>query len=89
MAGTENFCQTAESTPPPEVDLKEAIACGIDALHEECIFRAVGVDMRDPPSVDEHFGWLAEATELYGFCRLPGNARRPRDTASFERRSDK
>jgi hypothetical protein len=53
-----------EAALAPEVDLPEPVAGGVVALQENGIPGAPGINVRDPPLVDDELGRLLEAAHL-------------------------
>jgi hypothetical protein len=54
----EYFRELAESASAPEIDLEHAIACRVEALHEERVAVVGRVDVRYAPAVDQNVRWL-------------------------------
>src|SRR5690606_31139236 len=62
----------AEPALAPHVDLPQAVAPGIEALGEEGACLALGVDVRNPPAIDQDLDLAVQAGEqdrLGGYCR--------------------
>jgi len=62
----ENFGQQSEPAPSPNIDLPQAIACRIEALHEKIVLVSLNVNMRHAPLVDDDFSWLLQAVNFVG-----------------------
>jgi hypothetical protein len=56
IGGAEIFSEQPESSLPPQVDLPQAVAGGVIALQEECVFPVGCVDMGNAPEVDDDLG---------------------------------
>jgi hypothetical protein len=52
--------QLAQASPAPEIDLKEAVPCGIETLCKEQVGFVLCVDVRHSPPVDQNLNWLLE-----------------------------
>ena len=63
-SGSDELSHGSSGATPPDLKLKEAIACRVEALCEEEIMLAFGIDMRDPPRVAPNLDGLREPREM-------------------------
>ena len=64
VIGTEILREQAEAALAPEIDLPEAVARSIVALHEEGVMLVRRVDVRDAPMIDDDFRWSLQPLHL-------------------------
>ncbi len=70
LAATQDFSHGAGRLSSPDLQLEQPIARGIEALSEEEIVFGLGVDMRDPPPVDDDLDGTFEARDGQGLLSL-------------------
>src|SRR4030095_6447073 len=54
VVGPEHGGELTQTTTSPEIDLPQAIACRVEALHEERVVVRTGIDVRYTPFVHEY-----------------------------------
>jgi hypothetical protein len=76
----QHFGQLPESAAAPQVYLEQAVARGIEALHENGVVLAARIDMRHAPLIDQDLGRPGKAGHAVRLQpeRLPGLCRRNR-----------
>ena len=60
--------QPAQPAPPPQIHLEQPVACGVEALREEHVVFAAGVDVRHAPGVDQNLHRRSQARHAQGFA---------------------
>src|SRR5581483_7681970 len=64
IAGPEIGGELAEAALAPEIELPQPVAPGVEALHEEHVAAGRGVDVGNPPAIDDDLGGPFEARHL-------------------------